>query len=65
MKPKTLEEVIRERIIETVLFCHGERRAASKLLNISERTLGHYLRLYKQKGYEIPPAKFGRKKDSQ
>jgi hypothetical protein len=50
----SIEEVERELIFETLLYCRGNRTHAAKLLEISVRTLRYKLRDYAAKGFPVP-----------
>ena len=53
---KTISEVERDMIINTLDHCLGNRTHAAKILGISIRTLRNKLNLYKDDGEDIPQA---------
>lgn len=53
---KTISEVERDMIINTLDHCLGNRTHAAKILGISIRTLRNKLNLYKDEGEDIPQA---------
>jgi two-component system, response regulator FlrC len=52
---KTVAEVERDLIIDTLYHCLGNRTHAAKILGISIRTLRNKLKLYNDEGMEIVP----------
>jgi len=53
---RTVAEVERELILETLRRCHGNRTHAANILGISIRTLRNKLHEYADEGVAIPPA---------
>lgn len=53
MVGRTLAEVERGFILETLRHCHGNRTRAANILGISIRTLRNKLRAYQDAGIEI------------
>jgi two-component system, response regulator FlrC len=56
MVGRTLAEVERRLILETLRQCHGNRTRAATILGISIRTLRNKLNEYAADGASIPPA---------
>ena len=56
MVGRTLAEVERALILETLRHCHGNRTRAANILRISIRTLRNKLNEYAADGVPIPPA---------
>jgi DNA-binding NtrC family response regulator len=52
---RTVAEVERELILETLRQCHGNRTHAANVLGISIRTLRNKLHEYADDGVSIPP----------
>jgi len=52
---RTVAEVERELILETLRYCHGNRTHAANILGISIRTLRNKLHEYADDGISIPP----------
>ena len=53
---RTVEEVERELILQTLERCHGNRTSASSILGISVRTMRNKLRTFIEGGIAVPPA---------
>jgi two-component system, NtrC family, response regulator HydG len=53
---RTVEEVERELILQTLEHCHGNRTSASNILGISVRTMRNKLRIFIEGGIAVPPA---------
>ncbi len=53
---RTVEEVERELILQTLERCHGNRTSASNILGISVRTMRNKLRAFIEGGIAVPPA---------
>ncbi len=56
---RTVAEVERDLILETLKYCLGNRTHAANILGISIRTLRNKLNEYGADGAPIPPAKGG------
>jgi len=56
MVGKTVSEVERELIINTLGHCLGNRTHAANILGISIRTLRNKLKQYNQDGFNVPSA---------
>jgi two-component system response regulator FlrC len=54
MVGRTVSEVERDLIIDTLEHCLGNRTHAANILGISIRTLRNKLRLYNEEGYTVP-----------
>jgi len=54
MVGKTVSEVERELIINTLNHCLGNRTHAANILGISIRTLRNKLKLYNEEGFSVP-----------
>ena len=52
---RTVADVERELILETLKHCGGNRTHAANILGISIRTLRNKLQLYRQEGVPVPP----------
>jgi two-component system response regulator FlrC len=52
---RTVADVERDLILETVTHCLGNRTHAANILGISIRTLRNKLQLYRQEGIAVPP----------
>lgn len=52
---RTLAEMERDHILNTLTLCGNNRTHAAKLLNISVRCLRNKLHLYEEQGFQIPP----------
>ncbi|HEX3499141.1 MAG TPA: helix-turn-helix domain-containing protein, partial [Stellaceae bacterium] len=52
---RTVADVERDLIIETLQHCLGNRTHAATILGISIRTLRNKLQLYRQEGVPVPP----------
>jgi DNA-binding NtrC family response regulator len=52
---RTVADVERDLIIETLNHCLGNRTHAANILGISIRTLRNKLKLYSEEGVPIPP----------
>lgn len=53
---RTVEEVERELILQTLERCHGNRTSASNILGISVRTMRNKLRTFIEAGIAVSPA---------
>ncbi|WP_346344762.1 sigma-54 dependent transcriptional regulator [Sphingomonas sp. dw_22] len=53
---RTVEEVERELILQTLERCHGNRTSASHILGISVRTMRNKLRTFIEAGISVSPA---------
>lgn len=53
---RTVEEVERELILQTLERCHGNRTSASNILGISVRTMRNKLRTFIEAGIPVSPA---------
>jgi len=53
---RTVEEVERELILQTLTRCHGNRTSASGILGISVRTMRNKLRTFIEAGIAVAPA---------
>lgn len=53
---RTVEEVERELILQTLERCHGNRTSASTILGISVRTMRNKLRTFIESGISVSPA---------
>lgn len=53
---RTVEEVERELILQTLERCHGNRTSASAILGISVRTMRNKLRAFVEAGIAVSPA---------
>jgi DNA-binding NtrC family response regulator len=53
---RTVADVERDLIIETLQHCLGNRTHAANILGISIRTLRNKLQQYRQEGVAVPPA---------
>jgi two-component system response regulator HydG len=53
---RTVEEVERELILQTLTRCHGNRTSASNILGISVRTMRNKLRTFIEAGIAVAPA---------
>lgn len=53
---RTVEEVERELILQTLTRCHGNRTSASSILGISVRTMRNKLRTFIEAGIAVAPA---------
>jgi len=56
---RTVADVERELILETLKHCHGNRTHAANILGISIRTLRNKLHEYADEGVIIPPPASG------
>ena len=56
---RTVADIERELILETLRHCHGNRTHAANILGISIRTLRNKLHDYAEGGIEIPRAPSG------
>jgi DNA-binding NtrC family response regulator len=52
---RTVSDVERDLIIDTLHHCLGNRTHAANILGISIRTLRNKLRLYSDEGIAVPP----------
>jgi DNA-binding NtrC family response regulator len=57
---RTVADVERELILETLKHCHGNRTHAANILGIAIRTLRNKLNEYADSGLEISPPGSGR-----
>ena len=53
---RTVADVERDLIIETLQHCLGNRTHAANILGISIRTLRNKLQQYRQEGVNVPPS---------
>ncbi|WP_339472291.1 helix-turn-helix domain-containing protein, partial [Pseudomonas sp. EL_65y_Pfl1_R83] len=53
---RTVEEVERELILQTLQRCHGNRTSASGILGISVRTMRNKLKTFIEAGIAVSPA---------
>jgi two-component system, response regulator FlrC len=53
---RTVADVERDLILETLQHCLGNRTHAATILGISIRTLRNKLQQYRQEGVSVPPA---------
>jgi two-component system, response regulator FlrC len=56
---RTVEDVERELIIDTLSHCLGNRTHAANILGISIRTLRNKLKIYSDQGFAPPPPQGG------
>ena len=56
---RTVSDIERELILETLRHCGGNRTHAANILGISIRTLRNKLHEYAESGAEVPPPHHG------
>jgi DNA-binding NtrC family response regulator len=56
---RTVEDVERELILDTLTHCLGNRTHAANILGISIRTLRNKLKIYSDQGFAPPPPQGG------
>jgi transposase len=53
---KTLDEVVRDHVLEVLTRFNGEREQTAKALNFTRRTLTTHLKRYREQGFYIAPS---------